>query len=388
MTAQRYYLSQGVSVQEHADDFYIETLTEEFKINRTIATFLGLLHEPKTPQELVQELQSQLQDAGADVIEPLVSKFLHDMHRLEVVRKEGEADSATLPQLYQPGARVGPYLITELVSLHDQYVQLYRATDEESGEPVVLKMFSHVPASWGDDARLAEEFRQFRQEVDIMRALPPHPSVCRLKAYHSEPYPCAVLEYLPGHSLSECTRRGSISEADKAALATQILAALAHVHAHGIVHGDVHASNFMVNAARATLIDFGFAYRVGVSEQAQLINRGGVPTYLAPERIKQHGHKFSKQAADFRAEVYQIALVLFKLYYNKLPFGGETWRERAASIASYDFGQQLRVAVPHEQVLLRALRPDPAGRYASGPELLAAWQHALAAESAAPLEVN
>ncbi|ALD21176.1 hypothetical protein AM218_08060 [Hymenobacter sp. DG25A] len=369
---------------EHEEEFYIETFKHEYKINRTIATFIGLLDKPKTAQELVSGLQALIEGASTAVVEPLVAKFLKDLHRLEVVRKEGEAEITPLPPAYEAGAHLGQYLITDLLMQHNK-VQLYRATDEESGQAVVLKMFSHKPESIRRNTRLDDAFEEFRQEFDIMRSLPAHPSICALHAYHTQPYHYAVLEYLPGESLSEAVRSGSIQEADKTLLATQILAALAHLHTHGIVHGDIHARNFMVNKDRATMIDFGFSYRVGVSDREQCICGGGVPTYMPPERIRYHNYKFSKQAADFRAEVYQIALVIFKLYHTGLPFTGETWLERAASIASYDFSQHFSASVPHEQVLLRALEKDPAARYASGQELLSTWQHALAVESAAAM---
>lgn len=384
MAAHRhYYLSQGVSVREHEGGFYVQTSTEDLKINQTIATFLGLLHEPKTTQQLVRELQGLLPEASTAVLRPLVAKFLKDLRGLEVVRQEGDVDIAPLTPLYQPGARVGAYLITDLLSLHSHTVQLYRATDAASGQRVVLKLFSPTPERVDSDAGLANALQQFQQEFDIMGSLPAHPGVCALLAYHAQPQPYAVLEYLPGESLSDCLRQDTIAEASKAPVATQMLQALAHLHAHGIVHGDIHARNFMVHAGHATLLDFGFSYRLGVSADEQLINGGGVPTYLAPERIRQHPYKFSKQAADLRAEVYQIALVLFRLYFKKLPFEGDTWRERAASIAAHDFGQHLSPAVPHEGVLLRALRKNPAERYAGAQELLAAWQQALAVESEA-----
>lgn len=386
MSDPRYHLSQGVSVHEHEGEVYISTVTDEYKINQTIAVFLGLLHEPKTAAELVCGLQARVAGADPDTLAPLVARFLKDMHRLEVISREGDRERGPLTPHFQPGARVGHYQITDLLSQHDHLVQVYRATDCESGEPVVLKMFSHRPEDLGEDRRLVEGFRQFQQEFDIMRALPAHPCVCGLRAFYDQPYPFAVLEYLPGESLSECLEKDAIAEAGKAPLATQILAALAHLHAHGVVHGDIHSRNFVVHGQRVSMVDFGFAHRQGVSADEQSINYGGVPTYLAPERIRQHSYKFSKQAADVRAEVYQIALVLFKLYHKDLPFVGETWRQRAASIASYDFGQHLHPAVPHEQVLLRALEKDPSRRYADGQELLAAWQQALAAEAPAASE--
>ncbi|MCC3153192.1 serine/threonine-protein kinase [Hymenobacter sp. BT770] len=383
MHAIRYYLSQGVRVHERAEDFYIATVRDEFKANRTIATFLGLLNEPKTAQELTIGLQRLIRDASEAVVKPLVDQFLQDLHRLEVVRQEGEPDIAPITPYYEAGARLGPYLITDLLSQHNHLVQLYRATEGDSGRMVVLKIFAPAPEATGANPRLSSALRQFEQEFDIMRALSPHPCLGVLLAYHTQPHPYAVMEYLPGGSLSECLRNGTLRADSKAYLATQILSALAHLHANGVVHGDIHASNFMVSGDRVAMIDFGFSYRVGLSAAAQNTDGGGVPTYLAPERIREHSYEFSKQPADFRAEVYQIALVLFKLYHGQLPFVGNTWRERAASITTYDFGLHLSPGVPHEQVLLHALQKDPLARYADARELLAAWQQALLVENQA-----
>ena len=374
-------------MREYENGFFIETYTKEFKVNQAIATFLGLLDGLKTPEELADELHPLIQDADRTVIVPLVATFLKDMHRLKVVRREGEPDAVPLTPLYEPGARVGPYVITGLLSLHNYFVQVYHATDHESGQQVVLKMFSHAPACIDSDASLERAWQQFQQEFDVMRCLPPHPCICALQAYYNQPFPFAVLEYLRGDALSDCVRNKQLSDGLKEQLATQVLGALAYVHAHNVVHGDIHARNFMVTEDHVTMIDFGFSYRVGGSAATKTVN-GGVPTYLPPERIRQHQYAFCQQPANYRAEVYQIALVLFVLYHQYLPFVGQTWRERAASITTFDFSQHLSPAVPHEQVMLHALQKDPAARYADGREMLAAWQQALAVESAAPIELT
>jgi len=377
MNTSRFFLSKGVNVREHEHNFYVTTIGRSFKINQTIAVFLGLLTEPKTAQELLSNLLALTQGATPEALQPLVAKFLNDMYRLEIVRREGDTDVVALVQHYQPGMRLGPYRITDLLSLDDQFIQVYRADDERTGQPVVLKMFSHTEAGIGNNKTLAKGRKQFEQEFALMRALPLHPNVCRLLDFWAEPYPCAVLEYLPGDTLSRCLELGVVDSAHRPQLAAQVLEGLAHVHRHGLIHGDIHPRNFMVNGAQATLIDFGFAYRYGVSEEEQLINRGGAAKYLAPERVSEHQYKFSKQAADYRAEVYQVGLVLYKLYFGNIPFEGGTWREMASSILSHDFSAQLSPTVPHEQVLLRALQREPAARYADAGELLVAWQQAV-----------
>ncbi|WP_460581701.1 protein kinase domain-containing protein [Hymenobacter luteus] len=361
---------------EHQEAFYITTIGRSYKINRTIATFLRLLAEPRTAKELVTDVQHLTAAPDPAAIRAVVDKFLRDMYRLEIVRREGDVDVATLHQHYQAGDLVGRYRIGALLSLDDQFVQVYKATNCETDQPVVLKMFSHRPEAVTDSKTLAKGLRQFQQEFELMGSLPPHPNVCALHSYHPEPYPHAVLEYLRGCTVSQGLTQNLFREADKPQLVAQMLRGLAHVHAHGIIHGDIHPRNFMVDGERVCLIDFGFAHRRGVTEEHQVINRGGAACYLPPERVNQHHYKFSKRAADFRSEVYQVGLVIYKLCYGQVPFEGGTWLELAASITSHNFGQRLSAAVPHERVLLRALHQNPAERYSDAAELLTAWQQA------------
>ena len=49
-----------------------------------------------------------------------------------------------------------------------------------------------------------------------MRGLPPHPNIGVLLAYHTHPHPYAVLEYVPGGSLSQCVRAGTLEPAGNA----------------------------------------------------------------------------------------------------------------------------------------------------------------------------
>lgn len=62
----------------------------------------------------------------------------------------------------------------------------------------------------------------------------------------------------------------------------QILEALAHVHARGILHLDLKPSNVLVRGAQLALADFGIAHRVGhVGDEAV----GGSVAWMAPEQF-------------------------------------------------------------------------------------------------------
>ena len=77
-----------------------------------------------------------------------------------------------------------------------------------------------------------------------------------------------VLERVPAENLTEWADAG---DAVARAVVTQVLAALAHVHAHGVLHGDISPGNVLGSEDRARfwLTDFGGA---------------GTEGFMAPER--------------------------------------------------------------------------------------------------------
>ena len=101
-----------------------------------------------------------------------------------------------------------------------------------------------------------------------------------------------VMELIPGGTLRDHLRDRSRSrggQEDHAGLpsnelgllARRLLAALQHLHAHQIVHGDLSPRNLLLRApGDPVLVDFGGAHLGNITDQP-----AGTPLYLAPEQF-------------------------------------------------------------------------------------------------------
>src|SRR4051794_39886339 len=132
---------------------------------------------------------------------------------------------------------------------------VWLAEDERLGREVAVK---RVPRDRLDDGRLHHEARA--------AARLHHPGVVSLyEAGADEEYAYLVSELGRGPTLAQLERSGALSDRDAGAIGLALCGALAHAHAHGVVHRDVKPGNVLVPEAPtdaagvAKLTDFGVA---------------------------------------------------------------------------------------------------------------------------------
>jgi serine/threonine protein kinase len=132
-----------------------------------------------------------------------------------------------------------------------------------------------------------------------------------------------VTEDVPGHALRLHIEKPTLvlTLDQKLRIAEDLLTALEHAHAHGIVHRNVTPSTILVGTdGRARLTGFDFA-RAGTDRSktiAQLIVDELEPEYMAPEL---HGEP---EAASAGSDVFSTGLVLYELFTGERPFGSAT----------------------------------------------------------------
>jgi len=235
------------------------------------------------------------------------------------------------------------------------FAEVFEARDRRTGRHVALKV---VGEGRGMAARVV-------REIEAATALS-HPNIVSLYDYFSDGQRSyLVWELVVGRSLAELG--GRLSDADVAAVGSELLDALGYAHGQRIVHRDVKPQNVMLDEhGRVKVMDFGIALMIDAETLTAEGDVIGTLAYMSPE-----------QAAGRRAgpasDVYSAGIVLYELLSNRQLFRGKTDVEtlelvRAAEVPPLS---KLNPEVPEifERIVYKALAKDPRKRYSSAREM-------------------
>ncbi len=199
---------------------------------------------------------------------------------------------------------------------------VYRAWDSVAKRTVAIK---RVTAGQEGEAQAQADLIR---EASLASSLS-HPNICRILDFGTdEEGGYAAMEFVNGETL-DLTAGRHVSLPEFAAIAEQLLDAVAYAHERGIIHGDLKPSNVIIDwlpgaRFRVKLLDFGLS-RFHSPGSRQFFNeltqttRGSI-YFMAPEQ-------FEDQPIDARTDIYALGCLFYYLLTQKHPFEGATNRE-------------------------------------------------------------
>jgi serine/threonine protein kinase len=260
------------------------------------------------------------------------------------------------------------FLLTEEIA-HGGMAVVFKAKDLlNCGDSVAVKvpksLYSYGIGNWS----------MCQQEETIGRSLN-HPYVLKFLPLSARRDRCyMVTEYVSGPTLAEHLKRQSpLPQAESLSIASRVCEALHHVHEQGYVHYDLKPANIILCPDGAIrLIDFGLSHRAQSKRFSFSGQAPGLATadYVAPEQVR-------RKKGQTSADVYGVGAILYEMLTGQVPFPNDDPFKIASTRLLSDpvAPRALNAAISHqaEEIVLRAMRRNPAERYAS----VAALRHDL-----------
>ena len=261
------------------------------------------------------------------------------------------------------GTELAGYRIESLLGRGGMGV-VYRARDLALDRNVALKLLAPELA---DDVGFRERFlRESRLAASL-----DHPAIVPIyDAGEVAGRLYIAMRLVEGTDLKRLVADEGVLKPERAlGLLEQVADALDAAHERGLVHRDVKPSNVLVDErGHCYLADFGLSRRL-VDETARSGDARSLGTadYVAPEQIRG-------ETVDGRADLYSLGCLLYECLAGRPPFA----RASETAVVFAHLEEEPPTLPGFASVIGKALAKDPAGRYQSGRELIAAAREALA----------
>jgi serine/threonine protein kinase len=270
--------------------------------------------------------------------------------------------------------------------------EVYLAEDTKLGRRVALKLVK-------GGLKTREVLRRFENERRILAALD-HPNIARLLDGGTTPdgLPFFVMEHVEGVAIDTYAGAHALNLRARLELFRTVCAAVAYAHQRLVIHRDIKPSNILVTQdGTPKLLDFGIAKLLDPTQTAETplvtatVMRAMTPEYASPEQVKG-------EPVTTATDIYSLGVLLYELLAGRRPYrfksnspdevarvictveperpstaSGRTAEAGATNGATPDrtTSEQLRrhLRGDLDNIILKALRKEPARRYASAGDL-------------------
>ena len=254
------------------------------------------------------------------------------------------------------------YKILKIIGIGGMAV-VFEAIDGVTRRKVAVKMLKDEIAN---DTQAVKRFINESKAVAMLS----HPNIVKIYDVSvRDELKYIVMERVEGITLKNyMNKRGALPLKETLSYTEQILRALEHAHAKGIIHRDIKPQNIMLlKNGRIKVTDFGIA-KLPNAETVTMTDKAiGTVYYISPEQA-------SGLKIDPRSYLYSLGVVMYEMCTGRLPFTGDS----PVSVALMQVNNQpcppreLNRSIPIglEQIILGAMEKNPDRRFQSASQML------------------
>jgi serine/threonine protein kinase len=342
------------------------------------ANAASLLKQFQQPKTIVAAVLDYSQESAADperVLEQALP-FLKNLIDSRVLLEAGSPGAEQIAPTLSPGDTFAGFEIVSPVHVVDDTEVFQARADAMPDTMAALKI-----ARLGGGSDLSATIDR---EIAVLRYLDGVAAPRLLDSGVHDGRPFVAMEWIFGvpapvvaGELHEALRQAAnMSARDDARsrlqnLVVRVAQTYADLHERGVVHSDVHANNLLVHeTGEVTIIDFGYARLLEETSPLGTVPRAGVGFYFEPECAVALVSGQPAPPSSALGEQYSVGAIVYQLLTGTthLDFSLQ-YEEMLRQIAQSDPRDWSSLGVEPwpemEQVVARALRRDPAQRFAS-----------------------
>jgi serine/threonine-protein kinase len=232
---------------------------------------------------------------------------------------------------------------------------VYLAEDTWIDKKVAIK----VPHRQGQD------FGEHLREPRLLASLS-HPNIVAIiTAEKQSNVFFIVMEYVPGETLETIILRDGPLDLPRALdYCCQICNAVDHAHRQGVIHRDLRPANVLVAGTLVKVADFGTSRFLEIAAHGTTVI--GSPPYMAPEQFQGR--------AVFASDIYSLGVTMYQMLTGTLPYDtpapGDLDKLMRGELVAPPRTRNAAIPRPINDVIMKALAPDVAGRYQRASDLL------------------
>ncbi|WP_159731223.1 protein kinase [Methylosinus sp. Ce-a6] len=218
--------------------------------------------------------------------------------------------------------------------------------------------------------RLKKEYRTLLQ-------IPEHANVVKVIDADFIPGgpPFIVFEFIDGFDVGEMIENSALTREDALELGRHVACGLEHLHEHGVFHCDIKPRNLLWTGRGTKIIDFN----VSVAAKDEERRGGGSRRYLPPD-LDLDAIPSASDLAD--RDLYALGLTLFEAVTGRYPWDAQIPLPGVPASDPREFSNLSDLAPELVDVMLKAIAPKRAERFAAARDLRCALANVPAARRA------